>query len=196
MQRRMIYMTIAAVLAVLLVTVAVGDSPAASKQKEAEEYSVTDDSCEHDEIPCEPVDCTFTDGKDGNIKVPLVGNMFLSSSAKGNYVVAENMSKIEVTFSWDSGWDLSLKIGTGGCPNSGEVLAAGRSSAGEFIIVFESDSLPEGDWFAHMEVVDPYNHRGESMSYSLSARTCNCSGEHCELGTSSSSAGGGGCAGD
>lgn len=112
------------------------------------------------------------------MSIPLVGTMLVSTDVKDHYTMPSGVKKLVVNISWDmSGWDLSLAIGTGDCPDNGKVLAS-KSNVPSGPVVLEvlstKDPLEEGQWFVHAACNDPNSHRGGTVtfSYTVSIRCC------------------------
>ena len=141
---------------------------------------------------CEDEPIIFTDGNQGTIEVPMVGIATTDMDAKHHFTVPEGVTKVEVTFTWEPAWALTIDIGTGECPHNGEVFASKSDSTGKVTLVYEAaEGLPTGTWFAHLSPNDASSHRGESCSYTLSAAFCNCDGDCGDCGSDDDCSGGG-----
>ena len=118
-------------------------------------------------------------GGDTTMSIPLVGTSFVSTDVKDHYTMPAGIKKVTVNISWDkTGWDLSLAIGTGDCPDNGTVKNYKNNvQYAPVTLEFKAagDALEEGQWFVHAACNDPNSHRGESVTFSYTVTTHKCS---------------------
>jgi hypothetical protein len=80
---------------------------------------------------------------------------------------------VKAFFKWegstDSEWELGFDIGTGGCPHSGQLLAAADyvGANGMEMLGYADPAgkdLAPDTWFAHVRFTDGLEHKGESVT--------------------------------
>ncbi|MDG6219867.1 MAG: hypothetical protein QCI38_00275 [Candidatus Thermoplasmatota archaeon] len=176
MEKRVIHL-ILAIVTVAVVLTAFSGFGNNNYDTESEGNATANLSSEDIKEECEDMETpmAFTDGNSGTINIPLVGASVMETDVKHHFDMPEGMTKVEVTFTWDPAWELTLDIGLGNCPHSGTLLETYTCSSGTHTLVFEDvEGLETGQWFAHIKVTDVNAHRGESCTYSMSAVCCSC----------------------
>jgi len=121
----------------------------------------------------------ITDGNNRmTLSIPLVGTSFVSTDIKDHFTLPPDVGKVTVNMSWDrSGWDLSLAMGVGDCPDNGTVKASAQNvNAGPLTLEFKGGcgGCPEGQWFVHAACNEAGSHRGETVtfSYTVTVKCC------------------------
>lgn len=100
------------------------------------------------------------------VSVPASGSVY---DQKGHVSMPSGRHKAMAWLYWtcETSWNLGFDIGTGGCPDSGQLLAAGDLDATEGPIELsyeaESGTLRTGTWFAHVRFLGAAAHVDETL---------------------------------
>lgn len=107
----------------------------------------------------------------GELKIPMTYTPNAEVDVKAPWTMPANQHKIIALNVWQGNdWDIEYAIGTGICPHSGESLASAQNMSGMIEVSYEnSEPLDAVDWFAHIKPMNAAEHRGDSLSYCLSA---------------------------
>ena len=96
------------------------------------------------------------------------------ADSKIHVTMPVGMKKVMGFMHWesDAAWNLRLDVGTGECPDMGEVLVAEPldAAAGPIAVAYEAadkSDLKKGMWFQHVAYLDGLEHKGESIGLSF-----------------------------
>jgi len=96
----------------------------------------------------------FKNGSGGKVVVPPTG--YQHQHLRYHWDQNEPARKVLALLTWDQpGFDLELALGRGTCPHHGEQVAAGHGTSSPVVVTHEApDSLPTGQWFAHVRLIN------------------------------------------
>ena len=107
------------------------------------------------------IDIQCDEGNEGDIYVPL--NPMAKGDKKHHWNMTAGAVKLKAILTWDdTQWYLEFSVGTGECPDKGETKALGSSNSGRITLEYmdpEGQYLEEGQWFAHIKVMNPEDHK-------------------------------------
>jgi len=100
------------------------------------------------------------------VSIPASGSLY---DEKGHVTMPAERRTAMAWLYWtcETSWNLGFDIGTGGCPHSGQLLAAAELDATEGPIEVtyapETGTLPTGTWFAHVRFLGAAQHKEETL---------------------------------
>jgi hypothetical protein len=113
----------------------------------------------------------FKNGSSGKVEVPLTG--YEHQHLRYHWDMADGVKKVVSILVWDEpGFDLEFALGRGTCPHHGTTAAEKRSTSSPIIVTHaapEGQSLPTGQWFAHVRLKNPQSMLGKSTAFTIRA---------------------------
>lgn len=111
----------------------------------------------------------FKNGSGGKVAVPPTG--YQHQHLRYHWDQNDPARKVLAVLTWDQpGFDLELALGRGTCPHHGEQVAAGHGTSSPVVVAHEAqDSLPTGQWFAHVRLLNEGAVLGKETAFAIRA---------------------------
>jgi hypothetical protein len=114
----------------------------------------------------------FKNGSSGKVVVPPTG--YAHQHLRYHFDLAEGAREVLAILTWDQpGFDLELALGRGTCPHHGEQVAAEHGTGSPVIVshrvAAEGATLPTGQWFAHVRLLNADKVLGQETPFSVRA---------------------------
>jgi len=115
----------------------------------------------------------FKNGSSGKVEVPPTG--YQHQHLRYHWEMAEGARRVLAVLTWDKpGFDLELALGRGTCPHHGESVGDKHATSSPVVLTHEApagQTLPTGQWFAHVRLMNEKQVSGKETAFSVRAYT-------------------------